>query len=253
MRLVIKVGTGVLTKEDATLDGESIVYLVGELARLIKLGHEVILVSSGAVGAGVKEMGLCTYPQDIALRQACAAVGQPRLMHTYSVLFAHFDIKVAQLLVCADDFAIRHDYVQSTLHELLAQRCIIPIINENDTVAIEELSFGDNDQLSVQVAKLMQADVLVLLSSVEGLMTQDTPPQVIDIVHDVQDVTNLVGKAINKFSMGGMEAKLQAIQRMTSAGIRTVLANGRHPERILPLIQGEEDAIGTIFTPYQHD
>ena len=157
MKIVIKVGTGVLTRENGTLDGSSIVHLVSALAGLMQQGHQVVLVSSGAVGAGVSVLGLPSYPQELSLKQACAAVGQTRLMQAYENLFNHFNVDVAQLLLTAEDLKLRRRNVQATVLRLFEHGGIIPIVNENDTVSVEELKFGDNDILSVHMARLVEA------------------------------------------------------------------------------------------------
>ena len=169
MKIVVKVGTGVLTRENGTLDGSSIVHLVSALADLMQQGHQVVLVSSGAVGSGVSVLGLPSYPQELSLKQACAAVGQTRLMQTYENLFNHFDVDVAQLLLTAEDLKRRRHNVQATVLRLFEYGGIIPIVNENDTVSVEELKFGDNDILSVHMARLVEADALFILTSVDGL------------------------------------------------------------------------------------
>lgn len=169
MKIVIKVGTGVLTRENGTLDGSSIVHLVSALAGLMQQGHQVVLVSSGAVGAGVSVLGLPSYPQELSLKQACAAVGQTRLMQAYENLFNHFNVDVAQLLLTAEDLKLRRRNVQATVLRLFEHGGIIPIVNENDTVSVEELKFGDNDILSVHMARLVEADALFILTSVDGL------------------------------------------------------------------------------------
>ena len=163
-QIVIKIGTGVLTREeDGQLDGESLERLVTAVAGLISSGLKVVLVSSGAVGAGISGLALKEYPNDVRTRQACAAVGQTRLIHAYETLFSKFGLSVAQLLLISDDFNIedRRGRVCDTLDKLAEFPNIIPIINENDTVAVKELSVGDNDMLSARVAQLIDADQLI--------------------------------------------------------------------------------------------
>ena len=205
MKIVVKVGTGVLTRENGTLDGSSIVHLVSALADLMQQGHQVVLVSSGAVGAGVSVLGLPSYPQELSLKQACAAVGQTRLMQTYENLFNHFDVDVAQLLLTADDLKRRRHHVQATVMRLFEHGRIIPIVNENDTVSVEELKFGDNDILSVHIARMLEADALFILTSVDGLY----PPggsrkAIIPRVEDVDAVLAFAEEDRGRFSMGGM-------------------------------------------------
>lgn len=245
---IIKVGTGVLTRvEDGTLDGAAVVRLVTALASLMDAGHRCLLVSSGAVGSGVASFQLDGYPRDIVTRQACAAVGQARLMQTYGSLFANFGITVAQVLLTAADLGERFTHISSTLHRLLAEPRIIPIINENDSVAIEELKVGDNDQLSSRVAVLAGAMRLILLTSAEGLLAPGSDQPIAE-VKNVADVMSFVRDDQGKFSIGGMASKLTAVQYAVENGIETWIANGRRPERLIDICRG--DAIGTRFLPH---
>jgi glutamate 5-kinase len=244
---IIKVGTGVLTRvEDGTLDGSAVVRLVTALASLMDAGHRCMLVSSGAVGSGVASFQLDGYPRDIVTRQACAAVGQARLMQTYGSLFANFGITVAQVLLTAADLGERSAHITSTLHRLLVEPRIIPIINENDSVAIEELKVGDNDQLSSRVAVLTGAKRLILLTSAEGLLPPGSDQPIAE-VRDVAEVMSFVRDDQGKFSIGGMASKLTAVQHAVNHGIETWIANGRKPERLLEICQG--NGIGTRFIP----
>jgi glutamate 5-kinase len=244
---VIKAGTGVLTKSaDGTLDRAALVYLVSAIAGLIDAGHRCLFVSSGAVGSGVSAFGLGEYPKDTATRQACAAVGQARLMQTYSSLFSNFDITVAQVLLTAEDLGTteRAGYISDTLNRLLSEPRILPIINENDSVAVEELKFGDNDMLSVHVAKLIGAKRLILLTSVDGLLDPETH-QLIPEVDDIDHVFRHVREDKGRFSMGGMASKLSAIKSAVDAGIETHIAHGRHPDRLADIVAGK--GISTRF------
>jgi glutamate 5-kinase len=246
---IIKVGTGVLTKvSDGTLDGAALVRLVTAIAALMENGHRCLLVSSGAVGAGVSAFGLDGYPQDTQTRQACAAVGQTRLMHAYENLFRNFGINVAQLLLTASDLNTpeRAGYVSNTLRRLLQEPHILPIINENDSVAVEELKVGDNDMLSAKVAQLCQASQLILLTSVDGLLDPATGQRV-ERVTDIDSVLNFANGQSGRFSIGGMASKLKAVKIALQAGVPTLIANGRHPERLLELVNGS--GIATRFDP----
>ncbi|MDA7882291.1 glutamate 5-kinase, partial [Akkermansiaceae bacterium] len=205
--IVIKIGTGVLTRENGTLDGSSLVRLVTSVAALQGQGHQCIMVSSGAVGAGVSALGLTSYPEDVETRQAAAAVGQARLMHRYETLFQQFDLNVAQLLLTGSDLKENRERVSATMHRLLDHGSIIPIVNENDSVAIEELRVGDNDMLSAKVAELLEANQLILFTTVDGLMPPDGG-DIIEEVADVQDVLNFARDESGKFSIGGMASKL---------------------------------------------
>jgi glutamate 5-kinase len=244
---VIKAGTGVLTKsDDGSLDRAALVYLVSAIAGLINDGHRCLFVSSGAVGSGVSAFGLAAYPGDTATRQACAAVGQARLMQTYSSLFSNFDVTVAQVLLTAADLgtAERAGYVSDTLGRLLSEPRILPIINENDSVAVEELKFGDNDMLSVRVAKLVGASRVILLTSVDGLLDPEDGSLIAD-VPDVDQVFRHVRDEKGRFSMGGMTSKLSAVKFAVDAGIETHIAHGRHPERLAGIVAG--NGISTRF------
>jgi len=246
---VIKAGTGVLTKSaDGTLDRAALVHLVAAIATLIDAGHRCLFVSSGAVGSGVSAFGLAEYPEDTATRQACAAVGQARLMQTYSSLFANFDITVAQVLLTASDLATpeRAAYISTTLGRLLAEPRVLPIINENDSVAVEELKFGDNDMLSARVAKLAAARRLILLTSVDGLLDPETGGLVTE-VGDIDSVFRHVRNDKGRFSMGGMASKLSAVKFAVHAGIETHIAHGRHPDRMAGIVAGK--GLSTRFHP----
>ena len=238
---VIKAGTGVLTKSaDGTLDRAALVHLVAAIAQLIDEGHRCLFVSSGAVGSGVSAFGFTNYPKDTATRQACAAVGQARLMQTYSSLFANFDITVAQVLLTAADLSTpeRAGCVSDTLNRLLSEPRILPIINENDSVAVEELKFGDNDMLSARVAKLAGASRLILLTSVDGLLDPDTHDLIAEVA-DIDDVFRHVREDKGRFSIGGMASKLDAVKFAVKAGIETHIAHGRHPDRLSGIVTGK--------------
>lgn len=245
---VIKAGTGVLTKsEDGTLDRDAMKALVDSIAGLVNDGHRCLFVSSGAVGSGVSAFGLSEYPKDTATRQACAAVGQARLMQTYSTLFAERGITIAQVLLTATDLSTpeRAEYVSNTINRLLAEPNVLPIINENDSVAVEELKFGDNDMLSVMVAKLAEAKRVILLTSVDGLLDPETNSLIAE-VPAIDDVFRHVRDDKGRFSMGGMASKLSAVKFAVNAGIETHIAHGRHPERLAQIVEGG-DRISTRF------
>lgn len=245
---VIKAGTGVLTRvSDGMLDGASLVRLVTAIAGLMEAGWRPVLVSSGAVGAGVSAFGLDGYPADLVTKQACAAVGQARLMHTYENLFRNFEIPVAQVLLTGDDLRIdeRRKHVKATLERLLAEPRVLPIINENDSVAVEELKVGDNDMLSAEVARVIGAGRLVLLTSVDGLLS----PEDSSLIEEVEDVEAVMGFAKDergRFSIGGMASKLKAVRFAVTAGVETHIAHGRKPERLAAILAGER-GVSTRF------
>jgi glutamate 5-kinase len=234
--VVIKIGTGVLTRQNGTLDGASLVRLATAVAEIKAQGYPCVMVSSGAVGAGVSSLNLTAYPDDVETRQAAAAIGQARLMQRYQTIFEQFGLDVAQLLLTGSDLEENRDRISATMHRLLEEGDIIPIVNENDSVAIEELRVGDNDMLSARVAEFLNASQLILLTTVDGLL--DSENQLIENVEDLSKVAGLVRAESGKFSIGGMVSKLQAVNYATQAGIGVVVANGRRPEQLSELVKG---------------
>jgi len=244
--IVVKVGTGVLTRQDGTLDSASLARLVNALADLPDQGKRVVLVSSGAVGAGISALGLKEYPDDVSARQAAAAVGQTRLMHAYENLFRSFDISVAQLLLTAADLENddRRSRVSALLGRLVDEQGIVPVINQNDSVAVEELSVGDNDMLSARVAGLVSARMLILLTTVDGLYPPDSE-KIVEEVASVGEVMSYAKEEKGRFAIGGMESKLRAVKFAVEQGVETVIANGRRPERLAQILEG--GGLGTRF------
>lgn len=246
-RIVLKFGSGILANPRGTnLDQRQFARLAKEVAVLVGSGHEVILVSSGAVAAGLGSLGLKDRPDDLSTRQACAAVGQGRLMACYTQHFARHGLTVAQLLLTHADLDSRIAYanIRNTVSRLLANR-VVPIVNENDTVAVEELKFGDNDRLSADVAILAEANLLILLTSVDGLL--DAKGRTLTRVDDVEQVAKFVRKEKGRLSVGGMSTKLQAVRAAVEAGIPTVVASGRKPGQIIHAAAGKR--AGTYFPP----
>ena len=217
----------------------------GAVAGLVKSGAQCLIVSSGAVAAGMPVLGLAERPADLATRQACAAAGQPRLMGLYSEMFAAHGLQVAQLLLTHGDLdsRMRRENAGNTLERLLERGNVVPVVNENDSVAVEELRFGDNDHLSAEVAMLAKADLLIILTSVDGLM--DEKGEVLPVVRDVEQVAGLVREEKGKLSVGGMVTKLGAVRMAVNAGIPTVITNGRKPELLAAIAAGK--AGGTRF------
>ena len=244
--IVVKVGTGVLTRQDGTLDSASLARLVNALADLPDQGKRVVLVSSGAVGAGISALGLKEYPDDVSARQAAAAVGQTRLMHAYENLFRSFDISVAQLLLTAADLENddRRSRVSALLGRLVDEQGIVPVINQNDSVAVEELSVGDNDMLSARVAGLVSARMLILLTTVDGLYPPDSE-KIVEEVASVGEVMSYAKEEKGRFAIGGMESKLRAVKFAVEQGVETVIANGRRPDRLAQILEG--GGLGTRF------
>jgi len=246
-RIVIKFGTGILTQPEAsTLDRAQIERFSGEVAEIVRSGIECIIVSSGAVGAGLMTLGLSERPKDLAGVQACAAVGQCKLMQLYESAFTAHGLHVAQLPLTHGDLdsRIRSSNVTNTLDRLLSQKGVVPIINENDSVAVEELRFGDNDRLSAEVAMLTEADLLILLTTAEGLLNGS---EVVPEVHDIEAALEYAQPTKGKFGTGGMVSKLQAVKAALEAGIPAVIASGRRSRAIAGILSGE--TIGTRFYP----
>ncbi len=245
--LVVKVGSAVLAGEGG-LDLEVMAHLAGQLSALKQKGHRLALVSSGAVAAGMRRLGL-PRPKDMPGKQALAAVGQPLLMEAWREVFKPFGIEVAQILLTAEDLESRARYLNArgTL-ERLFDLGVLPIINENDTVAFDEIRFGDNDQLSAQVAAMVGAGLLVLLSDVDALYEEDPKknPQARPLreVQRVEEVLRLGGEG-NPLGSGGMKSKLLAAKKAADVGIPTLLLPGREPAALLRALEGE--AIGTYF------
>jgi len=224
--------------------------LVETLCQLQRLGHQVILVSSGAVGVGCARLGITQRPKTIALKQAVAAVGQGRLMRVYDDFFSELQQPIAQVLLTRSDLAQRSRYVNSyrTFRQLM-QLGVIPVVNENDTVATDELKFGDNDTLSALVASLVGADYLFLLTDVDQLYSadprQDPTAQPISRVSHIDQLTASIGAAGSSWGTGGMSTKIEAARIATAAGTHTIITQGQTPEDVLKILSGE--AIGTLF------
>ena len=243
MRIVIKIGTSTLAYPGGRLNIRHTEELVKTFSDLKNAGHELVLVSSGAIGMGAGKLQI-DRPQDMPTKQAAAAVGQCELMYTYDRLFTDYSHPVAQILVTQEDFNSprRLGNLQNTLYRLLQLR-VVPIINENDTVATEEISVGDNDTMAALVAKYIQADLLVLLSDIDGLYTADphTHPEA-ELIPEVRAVTPeleaLAGGAGSKLGTGGMATKLTAAKLATGAGVDMVIANGADPMLLYDIVAG---------------
>ena len=245
-RIVLKFGSGILSTERGIgLSRRQISRLAREVGALVRAGHQCVIVSSGAVAAGLATLGLAARPKQLAARQACAAVGQSQLMHAYASAFARQGLAVAQLLLTHNDLdsRTRHDNAHNTLLHLLSRGNVVPIINENDSVAVEELNFGDNDRLSAEVAILVAADRLIILTSVDGL--QDAAAQIVPVVRDFNEIAALVRSDKGRVSTGGMVTKLQAAQLAVKAGIPVHIASGRKPGLVYQIIAGKR--VGTYF------
>ncbi len=250
--LVVKVGTRTLTLPDGRLDPAQVANLAEQLSSLVADGRRVVLVSSGAVGAGIGRMQLTKRPSDLAELQAVAAVGQSCLIEAYNRALEPFGHHAAQVLLTTDDFDDRTRYlnVRNTLAALFRLGAI-PIINENDTVRVDELqrNFGDNDRLAAMVTNLLRAPLLVLLTDVEGVLTGDDPPAVVPLIDlSEQSASGLVWGDTHSgiaLSRGGMASKLEAARIATSAGEQVVIANGRRANVLADIVAGDE--IGTLL------
>ena len=251
MRWVVKVGSAVLSQSSGVLDRTAVDRIAGQISHLHQKGHEVLLVSSGAISAGVGRLKWTDKPTDLRLKQSAAAVGQLALMEAYEEVFSKSGIVPAQILLTREDLLHRQRYlnIRNTLMTLLELKTI-PIINENDSVSTDEIQFGDNDALSAIVATKVGADRLVLLSNVDGLYTSIESKT---IIHVVDRVTPELEKSVSrttgsKLSVGGMAAKINAVKMATSAGIETWIASGLEPH-ILDQIAEADTAAGTKFLP----
>lgn len=250
-RIVVKVGTSTITYSNGKRNFSQIDRLARELSDLQNQGKEMILVTSGAVAVGVDRLGLAKKPDTIPGKQAAAAVGQGVLMHTYEKFFADYGQVVAQVLLTKTESLDRHRYTNSrnTFMELLRQR-VIPIVNENDVVALDELKIGDNDNMSALVAGIVDADLVIILSDVDGLYTANpqTHPEA-ELVHTVTEITPAIeesaGGAGTLRGTGGMATKIQAAKAATSSGINLVIASGTEKNAVPRIVAGEE--IGTLF------
>ena len=249
-RLVVKVGTNVLTTEDGELDKKRVESLSADVSELVKVKLEVVLVSSGAIAAGKTSLGLKAKPRTIPEEQAAAAIGQTRLMHLYSECFRQGGLCVGQVLLTQADLRDRRRYLnaRNTILTLLRAR-VIPVVNENDTVAVDELyfgdRFGDNDTLSALVTNLIEAELLIILTDVDGLLSDE------GLVEEVRKVSPAIESYAKKtkggFGKGGMPSKIKAAKIVTQSGEKVVIANGRLPRVLSRILHG--DKIGSLFLP----
>ena len=250
-RIVVKLGTGVLTDARKQIDPAQMEQLAEQIAAQRKAGREIVLVTSGAVGAGMGVLGYEKRPSQLAEMQACAAVGQSRLMAHYGQLFAKHELHVAQVLLTHDDLQHheRHLNARNTLVTLL-QRGVTPIINENDAVSFTELKFGDNDRLSALVASLLPADLLIILTTVDGVIENfgKANPQTIPVIEQIDDkIEALAGGTDSATGVGGMASKIEAARIVIRAGIPLVIASGKKKEGLARILAGEDE--GTMFVP----
>lgn len=249
-RIVVKVGTSTVTHDTGKFNLKRLDQLARVLSDLHNEGKEIILVSSGAIGVAVGKLGLSEKPESIPVRQALAAVGQCELMYLYDKLFSDYNNMVAQILVTRDDVTIprRRRNMQNTFYALLDMG-IIPVVNENDTVSLEEIGIGDNDTLSAIVADLIDADLLVLFSDIDGLYNADphtcADAKLLPMIFDIDKVRHLAGGVASNRGTGGMVTKLSAAEMATEAGIHMVIANGNDMTALYRLLNGQP--VGTLF------
>ncbi|HTX20943.1 MAG TPA: glutamate 5-kinase [Candidatus Aquilonibacter sp.] len=248
-RLVVKFGTGVLTDSRKQIDPAQLEQLVAQIAAQRKAGREIVVVTSGAVGAGMGALGFEKRPTELAELQACAAVGQSRLMATYAELFAKHGLHVAQVLLTHDDLEHheRHLNARNTLVTLLG-RGVIPIINENDAVSFTEIKFGDNDKLSALVAALLPADLLVILTTVDGVVENfgKANPKTISKIEKIDGaIEKLAGGTESETAVGGMKSKIEAAKIAVRSGIPLVIASGKKKSVLAKILGGENE--GTLF------
>jgi glutamate 5-kinase len=257
--IVVKVGTAVLGKhlsksksQPGRLDAAFIRELTRQICTLKKTGFRVILVSSGAIGAGMEAIGLTNRPQDLNKLQACAAIGQGKLMKLYEENFRFHGKHAAQILLTREDFSSKKRILTAkhTIMSLLDDFNAVPVINENDTIATEEIKFGDNDMLSALVAKFVGANMLVMLTDVDGLYDMNTQ----SIIHIVKKIDKKIEKmaqpSLNMLAKGGMRSKIQAAKMSTRSGITSFIANGRAEDVLIRI--AEKRPIGTLFLPIKN-
>ena len=250
-RIVVKVGTSTLAHETGKLDLYRIDHLIRELSDLRNQGKEMVLVSSGAIAAGLGKLGISKKPDSIPEKQAIAAIGQGVLMHIYEKFFAEYGQTMGQILLTKENSVRHHQYIHSrnSLLALLAMGAV-PVINENDAVAVDEIKIGDNDNLSAMVATLIDADALIILSDIEGLYTANpsTHPDA-ELIHEIPEITpdveKIAGGAGSRLGTGGMMTKIQAAQVAMSAGVTMVIASGAREGAIRDILSGK--TIGTVF------
>ena len=250
-KVVVKVGTSTLTKEDGNLNVEKIKKIVLELSNLSDKGYDIVLVTSGAIGAGMGKLNMTERPKTLHEKQALASVGQVALTHLYQMLFHEYNKTIGQLLLTKGDFSDRRRYLNArNVCNTLLKNKIIPVINENDAVVSDEIKVGDNDTLSALVAGLIDADLLIILSDVQGLYNKN--PQkyrdatLMEIVGDInEDIKNMAGGEGSKFGTGGMITKIIAAEMATKIGTHLVISSGENPQNITKIV--EKENVGTLF------
>lgn len=259
--VIVKVGTGSVTKSNGSLDLDALREITDQIAEASNRGYQIILVTSGAIASGIAELGVKPNPNDIVFKQACAAVGQGILMEHYRELFKRHDLKVAQVLLTKEDLSNRVSYIHTcnVLDKLLNLR-VVPIINENDVTSVDEImpimkgyrvNFSDNDILSVLIANALQADLIIILSNVDGLYDVDPSKKkkarVIPVVEKITHELKKLAEGKSAFGRGGMKTKLEAAEIAMQSGIPLIIANSRRKNVLLDILEGKK--IGTYFKP----
>lgn len=252
MRIVVKVGTSTLAHKTGNLNIRRVEELCKVLSDLKNAGHQIVLVSSGAIGMGLGKLGVHDKPSDIPTKQAAAAVGQCELMYTYDKLFSEYNHTVGQILLTGADVENeeRHTNFQNTVYRLL-ELGALPVINENDSIATDEIVIGDNDTLGAIVATSVDADIMIILTDINGLYTADPRKDanaslIKEVTEITEEIENLGGDSGTKLGTGGMKTKVSAARIATDAGIDVVITNGKTPEVMYNIVDGS-DFIGTRF------
>ncbi|NQT67302.1 MAG: glutamate 5-kinase [Actinobacteria bacterium] len=252
-KMVIKIGSSSLTSKAGGLDKVSMKRFVNEVSSLIKRGMEVIVVTSGAIAAGLENLNIKKKPEDIILLQAAASIGQVELMRLYSNLFLTSGLKIGQILLTHEDTTRRKQYlnIKNTIKKLISLN-IVPVINENDSVAVDEIKFGDNDELAALVAILAESDILIILTDIDGMYDKNpriySDAKLISYIDKInEDIEKAAGGIGSTYGIGGMESKIKAAKICSFSGIKTIIANSKR-KNILNKIIADED-VGTFFAP----
>ncbi|MCZ6864681.1 MAG: glutamate 5-kinase [Candidatus Dadabacteria bacterium] len=252
-RVIVKIGSSVLTDKDGSLSESIFEKLAREISKIRDKNIEVIVVSSGAIASGMKKLGITKRPKEISMKQAIAASGQSTLIWHYERAFSAFNQNVAQILLTLDGFLDRKRFLNArkTLITLLAMG-IIPIVNENDTVAVEEIMLGDNDNLAAHITSLIEADLLIMLTDIEGLYNKDPrnneDAELISLIERIgEEIENTAGDTFGRTTIGGMKTKIEAAKKAAAFGVPTIIANGKNGSVLEDIFDGKE--VGTLFLP----
>jgi glutamate 5-kinase len=255
-RVIIKIGSSVLTDDNGSLSENIFEKLAYEISKIRNKNIEVILVSSGAIASGMKKLGITERPKEISMKQAIAASGQSTLMWHYEKAFSAFNQNVAQILLTLDGLSDRKRYLNArkTLITLLGMG-IIPIVNENDTVAVEEIMLGDNDNLAAHITSLIEADLLIMLTDIEGLYSKDPrnneDAEFISLIEHIgEEIENTAGDTFGRTTIGGMKTKIEAAKKAGAFGVPTIIANGKNGSILEDIFEGKE--VGTLFLASEH-